>query len=1740
MEKRITKKLLAILMIITILATDFFVLGSNLITYAANKVETETKEPNVEFSAYFKNEAGEKVSTLEKGINKDSIKLYAKLYIKNEGRFNNGVIELQSNDFNLISANKGIIKDNKINLNQIDVGQESEVEIVIEPIFPNKISPDMLLKATVALNGTYVSSENAEGEIIDVKRDVSISYQVNENANPELYTEISTNKVFQTENGNKRIIQALIKSRLIDNQYPVEQTILNVGIPKFNEKSPETIKVLAANGRTIIESWTNENETLQVILKNQVDEKGKINWDKSGYDELVVTFMYPEDVDTTSVELKTNSQIKVYNSTNLYNAESTITNTNTELNNIIMANPQITTTELYKGQLYANVVATDKQNISYNTTTTIVVTNASVTNGVVIKEGLDKFVLTDNTELNANGKYISTEINKEKMLEILGTDGSVTIKNGETTTVINKDSTETLIRHENLAEEIEITTTKPIKEGILEIKHSKVIAENSYSKQQIKAIKELKTVTSVEEKITETSVDVTETITKAELTIVNEGALSTTETNHVTLGVTLNTDNVKYDLYKNPTIKIDFPSDVENVQFKEEPKIMNNPDGLKIASYDAKSNNLTIQLSGEQKAYAETSATQLYLQLDLNVTLSRLATSKIDKLTMTINNANSTEAYIEDEEIEISATPGLIKIFNLSSNKNTSISEEIKHRVAVEETGKEFDFEMTLVNNTGADAIDVKVLGKLPTTGNENNTLETTLKSVTAPNATIYFTENSNATADIEDTANGWTQDLASLTNAKLFLIKLENLAKGSNYTASFKAKVPNVISNGLESYAQYEVIFNADSQTKTETSRKIWLKVSADLEVELTANVGQQKLKNDSNVKEGEVIKYTATVTNNTEQTLDNIEFKAQVPTGTVVVEPTKGEVNEDGEYVYLANTYYEEKPDIKEIVETITLKAGETYTKQYEVRVKTDITAGTQVTNKVTATLGTITGSDEITHILEESSIRVTIKRADDIKTQLLAGSPAYYDVFVENLSSEPIKNLNMEIISNTYNVLIIDAESESYYGKASISISEIPANGVANFDIYGEIAKDIEEHKISTIITDSNGEQYRSNVVREELPKANAEIVLSSSKNNKNIQEGDVVDYNITVKNTGVCGNVIKINNNIPKHLEIQTIKINEKLYLQTTDNTDTETYTKQISNYRMDILEMEPGQTGTMYIKAKVKYIPAEDNGKTVTNEVVVSVNDIEKNTAKVTHILKANMKEEANLENIVSGYIWKDSNKNGQKDAKELALEGMNVKLYDESAKCYVLDAEGNIVEAVTDAEGKYRFTNIPDGAYRIVFEYDTETYELTTYLAKGVDTVVNSKATIGKIVVDGIETTVTLTDIVDVQENVFNINMGLIEKETIPPSQGGDSGNEDGDGNQGSEDNEEKDDPIIKKSISGYAWLDKNQNGQKDVGETTLAGIKVRIYDISTSNYLKDDNGNIIETTTDAEGKYTFNIKTGSYLVIFEYDTEEYEPTTYLADGVSSSDSSKVVLKKLNINGEEKLLAVTDTINLQSNLYNVNIGLKEKLIFDLELNKYISRIVVQTNKQTKAYDYDDSTFEKVEIHRKQIEGSLVVLEYSIKVKNNGEIAGYVRNIVDYLPNGLTFSSELNADWYLSGSYLYTKSLENVELQPGEEKEVKLILTKTMTSENTGLINNRAEIYQDYNKYGNIDIDSTPNNQAENEDDIGSTDVMILVSTGGSTAAYVILLMINMVLIGMAIKLMIRNKIIRIPTKRGRR
>jgi len=1763
MEKTITKKLLVILMIITILLADFYVLGSNLITYAVQSTSVVEGFENIKFSTYFEN--GE--SEIEKSINSGNLKLYAKIQLDGEdGCLEDIKVKLNDSNFNIKSADKGTVEGNVVKLDYIGAGTSVEIELEIEPITYYKVLADMKYSTDVELEAKYKHQGAPEGETVGTTIEkISVNYvpeELEENEMVELETQVITNQDVAVDGNNKRVVQLLVKSRIANNQYPVEYTTLDISMTELSQITKNDISVLAlgqlaTNGSTEISNTNYEiidGEKLQITLENK-PVKNLVNWGKDIYDELVVTFIYPENTNVSTSEITTKSNIKLYNLGNPSYKEETKVIGETGLNNVVIGRTEITTGELYKGQLYANAVATEKKEVIYNTQTNLIVTNKGIVDQIKIIEGPDKFVINEESKVDAKSKYKTTEINLEKMLTILGQEGNLTIKNGETPTTINKNTPvdangNVVITHDlsKSTTQLEITATvkEPNSIGILEIRHEKVITE-TYTKEQLKTIKALKTQnttsatlgeTEILKNTTETSkssINLKETTSKATLAI-GKTNLSTIQANEVKLGIQLINNGSQYDLYKEPTITLQMPASVANVQFNEKPSIQQE-NGLTLSEYNYNPTTkiITLKMAGEQTTYPEDAAKQTYIQLNLNVTLSQLTTTHTDAITMTYVNKNASQYYDEGvvvQTIEISGPGKLVPMFNLSSNENTSLTETITQHITSSVAGKTVNFGMTLINDTESDMQDVRILGKLPTTGNtvleKENTLETTLTNISnIPNATIYYSENVDAR--IDDT-EAWTTDLSSLTNAKLYLIKLDTLSKASNCEANITVKIPNTIPENVLSYTSYEVIYDTNNETnKTANSRKIGLVTSlvAGIETTITAQVGQNILENDSFVKEGEVIRYTVTVENKTGKTMEGIELKAIIPEGTVLVEPA-----ENAEYLAY---YYEEKEDVKEISETITINnVKTTYTKQYEVRVKSDAKDSySEIVNKATITYNNSVQTEKLTNQLEESNIRVTIKSADSKETTLLAGSSANYNVLIENLSNESIKNLKVQILSdNKLSAEKIKIKGNILIGEeipAELTIDEISANSSINILIYGNIENDIAEMNMIAIVKDSNLKTYRSNLLTQKFPEIDATINLSSAQNGKVIKEGDTVRYDITVKNTGELAGIITVDDIIPDYLQIQEIHINGEIYRQSI-NENEENYIKSISNEVKCFVNVEPNAEAKIVIISKVKNIPAEDDEKVIINKADVSVLAVPKATSQeITHTLKSSEKPTENIKNRISGSIWLDDNLNGQKDNNETTLEAIIVKLYDISEKCYLADEEGNVISTVTNQNGEYQFTKIPNGSYIIIFECDTEKYEPTTYMANETSAVLNSKAQLHEIVINGETIKVIGIELKDLQNNIDNINVGLKnkverpEEPDIPTTP------------------EEPVQPSDKKSISGLAWLDTDRDGKKDNDETILSGIKVKLYNESTKNYLVDENGNIIEKTTDANGKYKFSdLEKGLYIVIFEYDTEKYVPTAYFAESVDTTLNSKAMLRKINIKGQEITATVTDTINVQDNISNINIGLKEELIYDLELNKYISRIVVQNAKGTKAYDYENGKIGKIEIHKKQMQGSLIVLEYKITIKNNGEIAGYAKNIVDYLPSGLTFSSELNKDWYISENNLHTKYLENVEIKPGEEKELKLILTKTMTNDNTGLINNRAEIYQDYNKYGDSDVDSTPNNQVQGEDDMSSVDVIIGISTGGSTFAYIVLLMINIVLIGIAIKLMIKNNIIKISNKKGGR
>ncbi len=184
--------------------------------------------------------------------------------------------------------------------------------------------------------------------------------------------------------------------------------------------------------------------------------------------------------------------------------------------------------------------------------------------------------------------------------------------------------------------------------------------------------------------------------------------------------------------------------------------------------------------------------------------------------------------------------------------------------------------------------------------------------------------------------------------------------------------------------------------------------------------------------------------------------------------------------------------------------------------------------------------------------------------------------------------------------------------------------------------------------------------------------------------------------------------------------------------------------------------------------------------------------------------------------------------------------------------------------------------------------------------------------------------------------------------------------------------------------------------------------------------------------------------------------------------------------------------------------------------FDLALRKWVTEaIVIENGQETVTQtghtaEMDPEPVVKVELYRKNVNDVVVKFRYSIRITNEGDIAGYATEITDYVPEGLRFVAEDNPGWTDEGNNIIsTRLLENTLLQPGESAEVEVVLTWINGEDNMGQMTNIAEISEDYNDKGAPDRDSTPDNQKPGEDDIDDAPVLLSVETGQERIYYVL-------------------------------
>ncbi|HHM4121324.1 TPA: SdrD B-like domain-containing protein, partial [Staphylococcus aureus] len=195
------------------------------------------------------------------------------------------------------------------------------------------------------------------------------------------------------------------------------------------------------------------------------------------------------------------------------------------------------------------------------------------------------------------------------------------------------------------------------------------------------------------------------------------------------------------------------------------------------------------------------------------------------------------------------------------------------------------------------------------------------------------------------------------------------------------------------------------------------------------------------------------------------------------------------------------------------------------------------------------------------------------------------------------------------------------------------------------------------------------------------------------------------------------------------------------------------------------------------------------------------------------------------------YVWEDTNKNGIQDQDEKGISGVTVTLKDEN---------GNVLKTVTtDADGKYKFTDLDNGNYKVEFT-TPEGYTPTT-VTSGSDIEKDSNG-------------LTTTGVINGADNM-TLDSGFYK--------------------------------TPKYNLGNYVWEDTNKDGKQDSTEKGISGVTVT---------LKNENGEVLQTTkTDKDGKYQFTgLENGTYKVEFETPSG-YTPTQVGSgtdEGIDSNGTS--------------------------------------------------------------------------------------------------------------------------------------------------------------------------------------------------------------------------------------------------------
>lgn len=1697
-------KVIAMLLTTTILYAN----SAAVVSYAADNFlsakalenqGTSTTNENVEFDVYY--DGGK--HTVSADVNAEDTKLNIALNVKKAGYIKDAVVDFSDTNFKIVKTEESDsiqavdAENKKISFNQINNGENVTETINIALDKKDEISEDMFDRDnTIKFTGTYV---NAKGEEVAVKKDIVVHTSwTASTAKAKLEYEITKYIPYSANSVSKLITQGKITSYVENSVLPIKNTNIEVNAPKINNKYPEAVTVVAnstnatngdANGDNFSKNnWSYDSTTGKItITVNNNAVNGKIQWAKNTADEFIVTYIYSSDVyeavkdSVTRVTYDASSSMNLYVQSGVNKVSAHVDGFEDQTKKIgdIVEFTSNATQSISKGYIYNNKNATDenKKETEYVAKYTAHVSYADVIDAIVLKQDVDQFVTANGSEQSTtvggvNYAYNKTlAISKQEFDKVFGKNGEITILNetGTTLATINKD---TEVKDNKI-----VVNLVPFNTNSITIKTSKPQAEGNVIFEITKALaKNIEYSTNQLKSFTQIKTSVIGTAKNADTDIVNTESTKNIDLTEPTQKASITTSNNRLSTIvknENVEIKVTLENDSADDTMYTNPSLklhfQANIETLAVKDWNVYFDD-ELEIDEDSIMYYENKDGTKTLELKLKGTQTKYnnAAAKGATVVLTTDITLNTLTPTTNTQITAEITNGDSTVTNVATDVKYIAPSGVVTTNSM--TGYNGDEKIEVINGESQKAlIPTKAEQKEVTyTMNVINNYENTLDHVVVLGRTP-FKDNKDVSTSLSLGSN-ITMPLAS----------------GITVTGVDASKVTIYYSENGEATTDL-----SNSQNGWTTSVTDYTKIKSYMIV----------LNEDYAMNGGDTFTFT---------------YKATLP----------------------ANLDYDQ-----EVYEN------------YGVFFNNNKTSGT-ITDKAIATkIGFTTGS--IAKL--DAKLTSTIGEGASVKS----GEILEYELTINNTGVVDAENTTVEIkLPSELSFIPQDGddytykvpEDEEYDESRYEELLNLPENEVIDLTKYENLISELQQYE------DNDGD---SEVLKINLGKITANSTLkktlkfrAQSDETKKVELKATVGYSDMISvETNTVSNIIekvyfdtqigskykslKEGETYSFQIALRSSQYNYELENESIDNSRKNTVVTitlpdeleydsiKLTRFNEDTFE-EDDITSTANVKVSGRKVTVKvgdvdgERGKTliINTKVGKLANEVYKKEVTITSNIKADDTETENIDDI-SVTI----NKPGINVAQTANIPtGTTISAGEDFAYTFTIqnlsDIYLNDVEFTdalpTEVTFKYLEIVYEDGTIDSSFNINSDgSINTKFYLSAGQKVTINVHVVANSIENDtniSNKAKFTHEDIKEVETNSVAHIIKHFEKNDV---------------NVDPDDNNKETRKVI-----GTVWVDANKDGVKDANEQRVSGVKVLLLNNNTSNIAMDSNNEQCITTTGTDGSYMFNnVPQGKYSVIFFYDSAKYSPTTYKKSGVSEEQNSDAIDKTVNYEGKDQIAAVTEEIVLaNTNQFNIDLGIVEDAKFDLKLDKVVQAITVNNGKNTKEHVYN-SKLAKLDFESKYANTSSMVVEYKFTITNEGGIAGYVKKLADYLPEELKFNSELNKDWYEGkDGVIYNASLANTIINPGESKEVTLILTKNMNGDDDfGLINNSAEIYETSNDYGALDIDSTPGNKATNEDDYSTANVLTSVKTG-DVVIYTTLIITIITIVGVGIY-MIKKKVL---------